>query len=109
MPTKKAITTDHLRSLAARTEDCIAEVANTAAEAIEEAAQLLSEVMTGATAQAAGQQGQVPGPAAGDNTKFLRGDGTWAQPSMAGAAFTVSESDPPADNQMIWVKAQSLS
>lgn len=34
--------------------------------------------MTGATSSAAGAHGYVPAPAAGDNTKFLRGDGTWA-------------------------------
>lgn len=34
--------------------------------------------MTGATASAAGAKGLVPAPAAGDNDKFLRGDGTWA-------------------------------
>jgi hypothetical protein len=33
--------------------------------------------MKGATASAAGFQGFVPAPAAGDDTKFLRGDGTW--------------------------------
>lgn len=33
--------------------------------------------MTGATAQAAGAHGLVPAPAAGDDTKFLGGDGTW--------------------------------
>ena len=109
MPTKKAITINHLRSLAERADDCIAEVASAAAEAIEEIAQLLGAAMTGATAQADGKQGQVPGPAAGDQTKFLRGDGTWAQPSLAGAAFTVSTSDPPSSADQIWVKAQSLS
>ena len=36
-------------------------------------------VMTGATASTAGQSGLVPVPAAGDNNKFLRGDGTWSQ------------------------------
>ena len=35
-------------------------------------------VMTGAGASAAGAKGLVPAPAAGDNDKFLRGDGTWA-------------------------------
>lgn len=35
-------------------------------------------VMTGATASAAGAKGLVPQPAAGDNVKFLRGDGTWS-------------------------------
>lgn len=34
--------------------------------------------MTGATESAAGIHGQVPAPAAGDQAKFLRGDGTWA-------------------------------
>lgn len=33
--------------------------------------------MTGATSSTAGAHGLVPAPAAGDNTKFLRGDGTW--------------------------------
>ena len=33
--------------------------------------------MVGASALAAGQQGLVPAPAAGDDAKFLRGDGTW--------------------------------
>jgi len=33
--------------------------------------------MTGATSSAAGASGLVPAPAAGDETKFLRGDGTW--------------------------------
>ena len=35
-------------------------------------------VMVGATAAAAGQSGLVPAPAAGDEDKFLRGDGNWA-------------------------------
>lgn len=34
--------------------------------------------MTGATLSAAGAKGLVPAPASGDQTKFLRGDGTWA-------------------------------
>lgn len=36
--------------------------------------------MTGATATKAGTAGTVPAPAAGDNAKFLAGDGTWATP-----------------------------
>ena len=36
------------------------------------------KVMTGATSTDAGTQGQVPVPAAGDQGKFLRGDGKWA-------------------------------
>lgn len=35
-------------------------------------------IMVGATASAAGVAGLVPVPAAGDQLKFLRGDGTWA-------------------------------
>ena len=34
-------------------------------------------VMSGATASKAGNQGFVPAPAAGDQEKFLKGDGTW--------------------------------
>lgn len=34
-------------------------------------------IMTGATASTPGQSGLVPVPAAGDQNKFLRGDGTW--------------------------------
>lgn len=37
--------------------------------------------MTGATASAAGTQGAVPAPAAGNQSRFLRGDGAWATPS----------------------------
>lgn len=38
------------------------------------------EVMTGATADAAGTSGLVPAPVAGEQDKFLRGDGVWAAP-----------------------------
>ena len=37
--------------------------------------------MTAATASAAGKAGFVPAPAAGAQTKFLRGDGTWQIPT----------------------------
>lgn len=37
--------------------------------------------MKGATASAAGTAGLVPAPAAGKNTSFFRGDGTWATPT----------------------------
>lgn len=43
-------------------------------------------VFTGATASAAGSTGLVPAPAAGNNGKFLRGDGTW---QVAGAVTGV--------------------
>lgn len=37
--------------------------------------------MTAATASAAGKAGLVPAPAAGKQTAFLRGDGTWVVPT----------------------------
>lgn len=37
--------------------------------------------MTGATSSAAGKIGLVPAPAAGKQTSFLRGDGTWVVPT----------------------------
>ena len=107
--TPKAVTQDHLQALAARTGDCIADVAETAADAIKEVAETIPGQMTGATGQDAGTGGTVPAPAAGDQTKFLRGDGAWATPSASGAAFRVSTSSPLASNQMIWIKAESLN
>jgi hypothetical protein len=35
----------------------------------------------GATPSSGGAAGQVPAPSAGDDEKFLRGDGTWATPT----------------------------
>lgn len=48
--------------------------------------------MTGATASAAGAHGLVPQPAAGNNGKYLRGDGTWQTPpnTTYGAATSSS-------------------
>lgn len=39
------------------------------------------EEMTGASSGAAGKAGLVPGPAAGDQAKYLKGDGTWGTPT----------------------------
>lgn len=39
---------------------------------------------------AVGQDGLVPGPAAGETEKYLRGDGTWAAPGGGGASISVS-------------------
>ena len=44
----------------------------------------------GATSSADGAAGQVPAPSAGDNEKFLRGDGTWA--AVAGGVTGVKGS-----------------
>lgn len=40
-------------------------------------------IMTGATANTNGAAGLVPTPIAGNQDKFLRGDGTWASPMIA--------------------------
>ena len=47
--------------------------------------------MTGATASAAGKAGLVPAPAAGKNTSFLRGDGTWVVPTNTNTTYTFAE------------------
>lgn len=56
-----------------------------------------SKVMTGATASAAGESGNVPAPQAGQNEFFLRGDGTWAVSAglPLGHLFTWPFSTPP--------------
>ena len=41
--------------------------------------EIVAEVMTGATDEAAGKAGLVPAPQIGDQNKFLRGDGNWAE------------------------------
>lgn len=64
-------------SNAAASETNAAASATDAAESAAEAARVAATDMTGATAQAAGAHGLVPAPAAGDNDKFLGGDGTW--------------------------------
>lgn len=40
-------------------------------------------IMRGATAQANGFSGLVPAPKAGEQDKFLKGDGTWGSPEIA--------------------------
>ena len=49
------------------------------------------DAFTGATADAAGAKGLVPAPAKTDIAKFLKGDGSWADPTPA--AFTGSDAD----------------
>lgn len=44
--------------------------------------------MTGASSSAAGKAGLVPKPAAGDQSKFLRADGTWVVPSNTDTKVT---------------------
>lgn len=47
-------------------------------------------VMTAASSSAAGHVGLVPAPAAGANTKFLRGDGTWQTVATTDTNYTYS-------------------
>ena len=100
----KVITDEQLESTVVRVAECIAEVAETASGAITEMGNELSCVMTGASANAAGTSGMVPAPGAGKQGAFLRGDGTWAQPSMSGSAFVVSNTAP--NSEMIWFKVR---
>ena len=44
--------------------------------------------MTGASASAAGTSGLVPAPKAGNQTMYLRGDGTWAAPPQGVSSLT---------------------
>lgn len=46
--------------------------------------------MTAATASAAGTGGAVPAPAAGKQTAFLRGDGTWVVPTNTDTKVTIT-------------------
>lgn len=48
-----------------------------------------ASVMIGATADTAGSAGLVPAPQAGDQNKFLRGDGTWVE--ITGGNVDLSE------------------
>ncbi|MFQ6777793.1 MAG: beta strand repeat-containing protein [Alphaproteobacteria bacterium] len=54
---------------------------------------LEAQLMGGATASAAGKKGLVPAPASGDNTKFLRGDGTWGVPTDTDTDTTYNAGD----------------
>lgn len=51
-------------------------------------------VFTGATASAAGKAGLVPAPAAGYSSRFLRGDGTWAEAGGMDLDALASNTDP---------------
>lgn len=71
--------------------------------------------MKGASSSAAGASGLVPTPAAGDNAKFLRGDGIWTDPTntiysnMTGATATIAGKSglvpaPAAGKQMSFLR-----
>ena len=71
--------------------------------------------MKAATADAAGTHGLVPAPAAGKQTQFLRGDGTWATPTdtkygnatQSGAGLMSAEDKTKLDAVEEWIIADS--
>ncbi|WP_295155142.1 hypothetical protein [Selenomonas sp. AE3005] len=63
----------------------------------------MNEDFSGATSSADGEKGMVPQPEAGDNSKFLRGDGTWATPPAGGTAYVISNTQ-PSDTSLIWIE-----
>lgn len=83
----KAITKDQLG-------DCLDRVADYFLE--------MNEDFEGATESTAGTKGMVPTPAAGDNAKFLRGDGTWA--AQNSNVFVVSATAPSDPTGIMWIK-----
>lgn len=60
----------------------------------------IMKTFTGASASAAGKKGLVPAPAAGRNTYYLRGDGTWQAPvndnttTVAGRVLDARQANP---------------
>ena len=93
----KASTKNQLQALAARTNDCIAGVASTAAGAIREITTVIPGQMIGATSDAAGQGGTVPAPAVGSQQSYMRGDGTWSKPIIVSTGQ-------PTDTAAIWFR-----
>ena len=68
-------------------------------------------VMSGATASAGGSAGLVPQPQAGDNSKFLTGDGRWREvpiPDVSGVAI-VDAINSEASNNSIAVSKLNTS
>lgn len=52
-----------------------------------------TSVMQGATATKDGKEGLVPAPAAGDQDKVLKGDGSWGEVSLASMGVTASAAE----------------
>lgn len=67
--------------------------------------------MSGASATTPGTSGLVPAPAAGDNKKFLRGDGTWGEVEVTDTKYTAGENIAidESDNNKISVSSSGMS
>ena len=86
---------------AAASATAAASSATSAAASAATAQAAIATDMTGATASTAGTHGLVPAPAAGDNGKFLGGDGTWKAVPAALSGLTDVVLTNPADGQLL--------
>lgn len=60
-----------------------------------------ADVMTGATASAAGKKGLVPAPASAARKKYLRGDATWQNPIDDITVFTAATASSPGAKGLV--------
>lgn len=88
-------------SAAAGSASSAAQEATNAAASAAAAQAAIATDMTGATASAAGTRGLVPAPAAGDNDKFLGGDGTWKDVPAELSGLTDVDLNNLADGQLL--------
>lgn len=88
-------------SAAASSESNAATSETNAAASAEAAQAAIATDMVGATASTAGAHGLVPAPAAGDNGKFLGGDGTWKDVPVQLSGLTDVALSSPADGQLL--------
>ena len=57
-------------------------------------------IMTGATSLAAGTSGQVPTPSVGDDSKYLKGDGTWSNATVVDGSITKAKLNSSLANEI---------
>lgn len=62
---------------------------------------------TGATSITSGLSGLVPAPQTGDESKFLRGDGTWASVESGSAGGTVLDTVPSTVDGELWYEVSN--
>ena len=67
------------------------------------------DVFTGATSSAAGTSGLVKAPVAGDQEKFLRGDGDWATVSTTDTKNTAGATDTSSKIYLVGATAQDAN